>query len=154
MTITRPLVHIAFFINQLTSSVVVALCVFAGNIHRQTIDAQDFDRRRVPTRGLDDVLVSDELKGKLDKVRRGFPNHNHLSSMLLFNSFLEMAGVPLKLMPLAICSDHLPSEVHTLVRTPQVVQHEKARAVLIGQWGFSELSGTVCLFSGPPGRHP
>jgi hypothetical protein len=29
---------------------------------------QDFDRRRVPTRGLDDVLVSDELKAKLDKA--------------------------------------------------------------------------------------
>ena len=37
--------------------------------HHQTVNAQDFDRRRVPTRGLDDVLVSDELKGKLDKVR-------------------------------------------------------------------------------------
>lgn len=37
---------------------------------------------------------------------------------------------------------------------PQVVQHEKARAVLVGQWGFGsggDLSGTVCLFHGPPG---
>jgi len=36
-----------------------------------------------------------------------------------------------------------------------VVQHEKARAVLMGQWGFGakgDLSGTVCLFSGPPGE--
>ncbi|KAG2434073.1 hypothetical protein HXX76_007801 [Chlamydomonas incerta] len=36
----------------------------------------------------------------------------------------------------------------------KVVQHEKARAVLVGQWGFGsggDLSGTVCLFHGPPG---
>lgn len=36
----------------------------------------------------------------------------------------------------------------------QVVQHEKARAVLMGQWGFGakgELTGTTCLFHGPPG---
>jgi hypothetical protein len=44
----------------------VCLC---SEVHRRTIDVQDFDRRRVPTRGLDDVLVSDELKGKLDKAR-------------------------------------------------------------------------------------
>lgn len=34
------------------------------------------------------------------------------------------------------------------------MQHEKARAVLVGQWGFGaggDLSGTTCLFSGPPG---
>lgn len=29
---------------------------------------QDFDRRRVPTRGMDDVLLADTLKAKLDKV--------------------------------------------------------------------------------------
>ncbi|GFR47899.1 hypothetical protein Agub_g9646, partial [Astrephomene gubernaculifera] len=36
----------------------------------------------------------------------------------------------------------------------KIVQHEKARAVLVGQWGFGaggELSGTTCLFHGPPG---
>ncbi|KXZ55616.1 hypothetical protein GPECTOR_2g1166 [Gonium pectorale] len=36
----------------------------------------------------------------------------------------------------------------------KIVQHEKARAVLVGQWGFGaggDLSGTVCLFHGPPG---
>ncbi|GLC47982.1 hypothetical protein PLESTB_000046300 [Pleodorina starrii] len=36
----------------------------------------------------------------------------------------------------------------------KIVQHEKARAVLVGQWGFGaggDLSGTTCLFYGPPG---
>lgn len=32
------------------------------------VRVQDFDRRKVPTRGLDDVLVDEELKAKLDKV--------------------------------------------------------------------------------------
>lgn len=65
------------------------------------------------------------------------------SSMLLLH-FMYMAGFPLLACPWPLRG---PSPVHA----PQVVQHEKARAVLIGQWGFSELSGTVCLFSGPPG---
>ena len=57
----------------------VAIRVYLLRDTPRTINAtQDFDRRRVPTRGLDDVLVSDELKGKLDKVRHGFPNPDHL----------------------------------------------------------------------------
>mmetsp|Transcript_18421 Transcript_18421/g.55530 ORF Transcript_18421/g.55530 Transcript_18421/m.55530 type:complete len:1186 (-) Transcript_18421:1035-4592(-) len=69
---------------------------------RGALRMKDFDRRRVPTRGMEDVLLPDTLKAKLSKV----------------------------------------------------VQHEKARAVLMGQWGFGakgELTGTTCLFHGPPG---
>ncbi|DBB01935.1 hypothetical protein WJX77_010097 [Trebouxia sp. C0004] len=69
---------------------------------RGALRMKDFDRRRIPTRGLEAVLLPKELKANLDKI----------------------------------------------------VHHEKARAVLMGQWGFGkngDLAGTVCLFTGEPG---
>ncbi|KAL3158744.1 hypothetical protein ABBQ32_011472 [Trebouxia sp. C0010 RCD-2024] len=69
---------------------------------RGALRMKDFDRRRIPTRGLEAVLLPTHLKANLDKI----------------------------------------------------VHHEKARAVLMGQWGFGkngDLAGTVCLFTGEPG---
>lgn len=76
--------------------------IFKPSTQKTAGTLQDMDRRRIPTRGLDDVLLPTVLKDKLWKV----------------------------------------------------VHHEKARAVLCGQWGFGQhgdMDGTVCLFSGPPG---
>lgn len=55
-----------------------------GVIQGISLVPQDFDRRRVPTRGMDDILVSEELKAKLDKVRR----------LLLGTWHLLTAGLP------------------------------------------------------------
>ena len=52
------------------------------------------------------------------------------------------------------CASCQTRQLQRAASRAQVVQHEKARAVLMGQWGFGakgELTGTTCLFHGPPG---
>jgi len=75
-----------------------------GALHqlRGRLAMVDFDRRVVPTKGLDSVIASKEVCQKLQ----------------------------------------------------QIINFEKARQILFGEWGFNESSddqGTSCLFYGPPG---
>jgi len=75
-----------------------------GALHqlRGRLAMVEFDRRVVPTRGLDSVIVNKEINTKLQ----------------------------------------------------QIINFEKARQVLFGEWGFSESTddqGLSCLFYGPPG---